>query len=297
MSVVKNKSKIREAVAGCPILEYQDYRLYLSHIYAFLKNNSISYSYIKFSEDLGFKPSNFLRLVIVKDRKLSEKNAQVVAQSLGLVGSQRRYFLCLIDYNNALKLKDRDRLFSDLLAIKKETSPSTLDERHIEYFSSWHHSVIREMVRIGIPDQSSEGIKQQLAFPLRAEAITQSLDKLTELGFIKFDREKGRYETAEDMVATARQVDHLAVVKYHREMLNMASDAITRVDERFRQINALTLGISPEKFGAMKILLDQFIDQLMKFDCPPGEATEVVQVNLQMFPFTDQRSLKDTKDS
>jgi uncharacterized protein (TIGR02147 family) len=297
MAIGKNKSRIRDAVAACQIMEYQDYRLYLSHIYAFLKSNSQSYSYIKFAVDLGFKPSNFLRLVLANDRKLGEKNAQIVAQSLGFAGTDRRYFLCLVDYNNARKLAERDKLFADLLAIKKEASASTLDERHIEYFSSWHHSVIREMIRIGIPDQSSEGIKKQLSFPLRSESVSQSLNKLTELGFIKFDKVSGRYLAADDMIATARQVDHLAVVKYHQEMLNMASEAITRVDEKFRQINALTLGISPEKYGELKLLLDQFVDQLMMFDCPPGEATEVVQVNLQMFPFTDLRSLKRGKDS
>ena len=74
------------------VVNYLDYKEYLKSLYRALKEKKKKYSYIQFSDDLGFSKTNVIHLMIRGKRPLTVKSAKRISQSLGLAGTQKRYF-------------------------------------------------------------------------------------------------------------------------------------------------------------------------------------------------------------
>src|ERR1700730_5835126 len=97
-----------KAAAAVPVVGLLDYREYLQGVYAWLKADLDTYSYLSFAEDLGFSRTNVLHLVINARRPLTLKGAIRVANALQLKGLERRFLETLVHYCNSRKPAERE---------------------------------------------------------------------------------------------------------------------------------------------------------------------------------------------
>lgn len=276
----------QEAAKRLPVTQYLSHRDYLQALYLDLKTRSDAYSYLRFADELGFSMTNLLRLVIVGKRPLTSKAAVKIALALDLHGAERRYWTALVKYGNARLPAERDRLFQLLMTYKTKVQPTELDPLQAEYFSEWYHPVIREMTALAEFNGDPEWIKKRLMFPLRLEQIKRSLELLVQLGVIRFDDGQGRYVRSAERLATDPEVDSLAIVRYHQKMLEIASQSITTVDEAKRDIRAVTVTIPTTLIPLLKGKIEELIASVAALEDQHATGDEVIQVNVQMFPFT-----------
>lgn len=259
---------------------------FLGHLYSLVKSKSFSYSYLDYSEDLGFSRSNVMRLMISGQRPITLKSAERIVHALELTGVDRRYFMILIKYSLCRVISERDDLFKELVSLKTKKSPKVLSPNLAEYFSEWYHPVIREMT--GLKDFSGDPhwIRERLNFGLRLDQIKRSLELLSSLGYIEYLDEDKIWRRSDQKITTDDEVDSLALIRYHQKMIEIGRESLTVLDENQRDIRAATLSVPASLLPILKAKVATWIYEMSELEKSTETADQVVQINVQMFAFT-----------
>jgi uncharacterized protein (TIGR02147 family) len=284
---------LRQVARDLPVTQFLSHRDYLSELYRLIKARGESYSYLKFAADLGFSATNVIRLVIAGQRPLTSKAAEKIAKGLELRGDGRRYWTTLIKYASARLPAERDELFRLLISYKTRAEPAGLRPIEAEYFGEWYHPVVREMTALAGFDGQAEWIKERLGFSLRLEQIKRSLELLAQLGLVRRVPGEQRYARTDQQVVTRAEVDSLAIVRYHQKMIEIGRESITTVPEDQRDIRAVTVTLPSELIPVLKGKIEELVMEIAALEDPSrseARGEQVVQVNVQMFPFTKPAS-------
>ena len=89
------------------IYEYEDYRQFLKGWLAEKITQNSRYSLRGMAHQLGVN-ATYLSQVLRKKRNLSLQMAERIVSPLGLQGSERSYFFCLVQAENAPSLEIKD---------------------------------------------------------------------------------------------------------------------------------------------------------------------------------------------
>ncbi len=291
-----NRPELKKARKEIKVTAFLDYKEYLASLYQSQKSNMRSYSYAQFAEDLGFSKSNVIWLVITGRRKLSGQAVQRILDVLGLSGIERKYFITLVHHNNARLGSVREKYQEQLFDLKTKELLIPDEQEKLEYFGEWYYPVIREMMGSGEFRADPAWIASKLYGKLLPKEIIFSIRLLEKLGLIVYDQDKGRYIQAGGQIKPDRKVGKMASVRFHEKMLDIAKESITRVPSSRRDYNALTLCISEESANKVRELVREFCEKVFELEknaLGQGEADQVYQLNVQLFPFTKSLSEKD----
>lgn len=279
-------SDIARLTANVNPSSFLDYKVYLESLYLAMKTAKGRYSYGKFAEDLGFTASNLLHQIVRGHRPLTLKTAQKIVDALGLKGVEKKYFLGLVQYNNATSVNERESSFHKLVDMKNQVLPTVEDKAWLEFFSEWYHPVVRELV--GLPNFNSdpEWISDQIMPRIRPEQAKKSLELLTNLGLVVFDAATKRYTQTQKRIATGQRVRGIGFTRYHQHMIDMGKESLTRVAGSDRDISAITVSVDEATYQKMKALAHEF--QMKMLDIAEGveNPDRIYQMNIQLFPFT-----------
>jgi len=268
------------------VTHFLHYKEYLSAIYNHIKASSDSYSYLLFSEDLGFTKTNVSWLFITGRRSLTPIATKKISDAVGLKKDERKYFQHLIKYNKARVSADRENHFKKLMELKSKLLDSKESKQALEYFSEWFHPVIREMTNLKGFKAKPEWVKNRLINKLLPKQIKESLVLLEQLGLIKYNNDTGDFESSGESITPEREVEKLAAVRFHQKMIEIAKESLTRVPRERREINALTVSISPEVFEQIKPLIYKLFEEILELENACKDKEDVYQLNVQLFPFT-----------
>ena len=237
--------------------DYMEPSAYLLALYEKSKSLSDSYSYLKYAEDLGFAPTGIMNQIVRGRRPLTLKMAKQIVEAIELSGRERRYFLTLVEYARAADSVERETLFRKLVVIKEE-SIETLQDRHIlSYYSEWFHPVIREMVGAPQFKEDPEWIAARLMPRVRPEQARKSLELLEQLGLIQRNS-AGLLVQTHKSLSTARDVESIAITRYHQQMIEIGKESITRIPGDKRSITAVSIRISPERGKELMDAINEF---------------------------------------
>jgi uncharacterized protein (TIGR02147 family) len=118
-----------------------------------------------------------------------------------------------------------------------------------------------------------------------AEAQT-ALELLFTLGMLVRE-ESGAVRVSDGSLVTPHEVRSLAVHNYHRSMLTRAREALTAFPHTERHFCGVTVAIAPELLPRLKRELDQMQERILDLcDSSTQDRTQVLQVNLNLFPLT-----------
>lgn len=281
-------SSLEQALVEVRPSAFLDYRVFLEHLYRHLKQEAPQYSYQRFAKDLGFGATTVMHQIVRGHRPLTVKAAGGVASALGLDGIEKKYFLALVGFGNAKTSAAREALFHDLLACKREALPEQADRDTLAYFSEWYHPVIWELVASPgfIPDP--KWIAARIVPRLKPEQVRAALELLVKLGLLAHDPATGAYRQTKTRVSTGHRVEGMALVSYHQGMIEHGKAALMRVDGRRRDVSAVTVSVSEETAMKLKSMVHAFQLQLLDEAAKAGSGDQVYQINIQLFPFTDE---------
>ena len=269
-----------------PIFEYTSYRSYLSDVYQSRKSGRSSFSFRLFSRLAGFSSPNFMKLVIDGKRNLSSESIEKIISALRLDTDQAEFFRHLVFLNQSETAQERRHWAESLFQSRFYRKAQPLKHALHSYYSSWYFVAVREL--IATPDfrEDCAWIAQRLRPEITSSEARKALDVLVQLGLARRD-EQGRLVQSESLVTTGDEIASIAVGEFHREMLRKASEAIERFPAAKREVSGVTLGVSEESKLQIKTLLQRFRKDLMEIAARETAPTEVLQVNLQMFPLTE----------
>ena len=267
------------------VFHYLDYRKFLRDWYQHAKNSRGSYSFRSFSKKAGFQSTNFLKLVMDGDRNLTEESVAKFTLALKLNKQEQEFFRNLVFFNQAKTHEQKTFYYQKLLQSKKYSELKPIEKKQYEYYSTWYHPVIRELVISKGHDGSPESIMRQLEPEISITQVEHSLELLEKLGFIEKTK-TGRYRQASSLISTGAEVSSLVIFNYHKLLLSLCQEVMEAAAPARRDVSTMTLGIAKGRISQLKKKIQEFRQEVLKLVGDDNEPDEVVQLNIQLFPLT-----------
>ena len=114
--------------------------------------------------------------------------------------------------------------------------------------------------------------------------IAESLKILLDLGLLV--KTANGFRQKDPLLTTDDEVQDILVKLYHNQMLKLASTALSELSGDQRDFSAVTFAIKRKDFPSLKKHLQLMRKELLDFSASNGEADDIVQVNIQLFPLT-----------
>jgi len=273
---------------GPVIYEYEDYRAYLKAIYEFRNRGKEKFSLRMFGKEAGFSSPNYLKMVMDGDRRLGPEGIRKFIKGLGLKSKEREFFENLVRFNQTESDQDKARYFERMQRNKRYKEIKQLESDQYNYFSHWHNAAIRELIEHPDFKEDPQWIAQTLCPSIKPEQAAEALELLKRLKMIEYNDE-GRLMASESIVASAPQVYSVALANFHQQMLHRASDSVTKIAPKLRDMTSITFALSEKDFADIKKRITQFRRSLLSAYDPKSQAFDrVYQMNFSLFPLSDK---------
>ena len=266
------------------VLQYTNYRVYLRDYYEYKKKTVPAFSLRFFAEKAGLSSHAHLKLTIDGKRNITKNTVVKLIHGLGLESQRAAYFESLVFFNQAQTDADKQVYYAQLLKASPRSKLHKMDKAQFRIFREWHHSAILEMVALKDFRPIPDWISKRLGGLVTPAQVTESLKLLVEVGLLV--KTANGYRQRDPLITTDDEVQDLMVKMYHLQMLKLSATMLSALPGAQRDISALTFSIKREDFPNLKKHLQLMRKELLDFSAKAGEAEEVVQVNIQLYPLT-----------
>jgi len=269
------------------IFEYLAFRLFMRDYYTAAKKNLKRFSHRFFAQEAGFTSSNFLKMVMDGDRNLSPESAVRVAAAMGLSAAESRFFLLLVEFDQAADPDEKARVMESIAATRRFLEAKPIDGMLYEYLSNWYNLAIRELAGRADFQSDPKWIAAQLRPSVSASKAKKSLELLLELGLLEED--EGTVSRGEPSLDAGHEVQVVGVRQFHRQMLERAAASIDDVPAAERDISAITVCVRADTVSELKSKLRDFREKFMAYCDEQSDPDVVYQMNVQLFPLSHMR--------
>jgi uncharacterized protein (TIGR02147 family) len=270
---------------GSEVTRYQDFRKFLHDLYDKRKSDLGRYSFRQFSEDLGFKPTNYVHLVVKGQRNFSLDAINKIKTNLKWTAQQKKYFHNLVLLNQATDEDEKAKYLNELAKVTGKKR-AVINPDQYNYFSNWYIPVLREIVSLKGFVSNLNWMSKKLRPRVEEDLIKKALGILERLNMIK--RIKNRWVQNEEHLTTEQEVTSEMVFNYHKSMLNLSLHAIDHASTQ-RDISAMTMSLSAKQFEWLKQRLIDFRDEIQQeLQDMQDDPSIVGQLNIQLFQVTEE---------
>ena len=266
------------------VLQYTNYRVYLRDYYEYKKKTVPAFSLRFFAEKAGLSSHAHLKLTIDGKRNITKNTVVKLIHGLGLESQRAAYFESLVFFNQAQTDADKQVYYAQLLKASPRSKLHKMDKAQFRIFREWHHSAILEMVALKDFRPIPDWISKRLGGLVTPAQVTESLKLLVEVGLLV--KTANGFRQRDPLITTDDEVQDLMVKMYHLQMLKLSASMLSALPGAQRDVSALTFSIKREDFPNLKKHLQLMRKELLDFSAKAGEAEEVVQVNIQLYPLT-----------
>jgi uncharacterized protein (TIGR02147 family) len=279
-----DKKQLTKAAQRMDLTIFLDPHAAFAAIYETCKSSVPDLTYKSFSEALELGSAN-ANLIATGKRELTIKAAEKIADALELGRDQRKYFVTLAAYMRERQSVHKDALYETLMRLKAKHLPSDTFRKQLEFFQHWYHAAIVELLSLPHAKDDVEWIASCLNPRVSVPEVKNSLKLLESLGYIARDPERGhRFTPTRQVYSTGDEVQGMAFYRFHQQMIDLARLALDEVPYEEREISAITVACTPELRNEMKKRVIAFRKELLTMTNNSNGATEVVQLNFQLFP-------------
>lgn len=273
------------------IYGYLNYRQFLTDWYQAAKEK-YGFSYRVFSRRAGFTSSNIFKLVMEGQRNLTEESIQKFILGLSLSKSEGKYFRLLVLFNQAKEHGMKNAFFQELIQFRQVQDLQPLIADQFEYFSTWYHPVVRELAVAKGFDGTPEWIARRIQPKVSSFQVKQSLDLMKRLRLIEKDPKTSRWRQTNNLVTTGPESDQLIMMNYHQALLHLIQEQVKKIPQANRDVSALTLGVSKDKFPELKKKIQEFRKEILQWVSKEDSPEKVVLMGIQLFPLTKNHNTR-----
>ena len=266
------------------VLQYTNYRVYLRDYYEFKKKTVPAFSLRFFAEKAGLSSHAHLKLTIDGKRNITKNTVVKLIHGLGLQNQRAAYFESLVFFNQAQTDADKQVYYAQILKASPRSKLHKMDAAQFRIFREWHHSAILEMVALRDFRPIPDWISKRLGGLVTPAQVTESLKLLVELGLLV--KTANGFRQRDPLITTDDEVQDMMVKMYHLQMLKLSATMLSDLPAKQRDVSALTFSIRREDFPNLKKHLQLMRKELLDFSAKAGEAEDVVQINIQLYPLT-----------
>jgi uncharacterized protein (TIGR02147 family) len=268
------------------ICEYYDYRRFLADLFAYHKSISSVFSHRYIVDKAGLKSPNVLKNVMVGKRHLSLATAERFAAAFRLTAEERKFFFLLVRFGIAEALTEKEECLREIARIKETSKVSRLGTEYYDVLEKWWHLAIREIVALPDARNSSKWIARAIQPNITPREAALSIRLLRHLGLIEKHGDGWRPVNA--TIRSDAAVTSVKAAHFHRQMIQLGAEAITRFPAAKREISGTTLRIAKSEVPKLKELMRNFRLELLAMAEHSENADEVYQLNFQFFPLVKE---------
>jgi uncharacterized protein (TIGR02147 family) len=272
-----------------PLIEYTDYRVYLKDSLEDRKSAGLPVSNRWFAQKMQVNSTSWLSSLLQGKKNLSKESANKVSSLLKHNPFETRFFETLVFFNQAKTLEKRNFYYQEIVSLKKNISVKKLEPDQYDFYSTWHHSVVRSYIGMHGFDGDYAMLGSMISPPITAAQAKKSVELLLQLGLIAVN-DRGEYKLTDHAISTGSEVRSLAVSNFHLETMRLAQEAIDRYHHPERNIAGMTLGISEKSYEKIQALLLETRKKIVEIANNDETADRVYQVNFQTFPLSRKKN-------
>ena len=268
------------------VLTYTGYRQYIADYYADKKAKS-AFTWQEFARAAGFSSPVYLKYVSEGKFNLSEAAVERVASAMHLADFEREYFREMVRFDHAKTDKAKKESFQKLMAMAESRKAKIIEADAFRYFDSWKNPVLRELAP-SMPGAKPLALAKACRPKVSAAEVSESLNFLVKANLLQKD-EEGNYKQTDKVVTTGpMEVTPVVVRGLHRQMGEIALEAIEGVPQDERHFSGVTLGITQNAYNEIVAEINAFRKKIIEIATRENETDEVYRLNIQFFPMTNK---------
>ena len=271
------------------VFAYLDFRALLRDFYVRQKAGRRGFSYRAFARRAGLASPNHLKRVMDGERNLTTRSVAQYCKAMGLEGESAQYFAALVAFNQASTHEEREAAYERLLSFRGYRRTQHIDARYAEYHSHWFIPVVREMAQRADFRLNPRWIAAHTRPAIKVSEAARALEVLRDLQMLEVDPDGVIRQTA-PVVSTGKETANIHVAKYHREMLELAADAMTTMSADERYLSGLTFCVQPDGFRRIQERVQRFRNELIAILAEEEGGQEVLHLGIQLFPVSGAES-------
>jgi uncharacterized protein (TIGR02147 family) len=276
-----------KAAQNFDIYRYTDYRFLLRDYYIYQKKEVRSFSFRYFAVKSGVSASMY-KDIIAGRRRLSLPVMEKYAAAMSLTPKETEYFGAVVQFINSKSNDEKNQHFSRMLRLRGNSAVKFIDEKQYEFFRSWYHSALREMVTLADFREDYEWIAKRCCPRITAAQAKKSIEIMLQLGILRRN-EQGKLEPTDAVISSEYEMKSFVLRNFHTEMLGLAKGALERFEPNEREISSLTLGVSQKGYEKIKERIRTFKQELLSMVIEDTSNSETVcQCNFQLFPLIEK---------
>lgn len=265
------------------VYNYQDPRLYLLDSLEKKQEIDSSYSVRRWSKEMGLKSHSLLVMLLQGKRNLRIQHCEFLRKGLDLSKLEEAYFQTLIQYQNAQSLEEKKLISSFLSDMNPGHDFKSKEVSEFIVISNWIYMAILAMTEL----KSFKGTEDEVYFLLGGKAskseIRSAIIRLMDLELLKWD-ESNKLAPTFNKITTRDDIQNEGAREYHKQVLNLAKDALEEQSLNEREFQSFTMAIPKEKIPLAKEMIRKFRAKLSKTVSNNGDY--VYQTSIQFFRLT-----------
>jgi uncharacterized protein (TIGR02147 family) len=268
------------------VFDYTSFRKWMKEYIEARREIDASFSYRAAARKFGFASPNYLQQVIDGKRNLSEKSISQIAGACKIGKKASHYFSLLVRFAQTEDFTDKNRLFSEIIRSRTQSSVIKIIADQWEYYNEWYHCVVRELVAgLAMDSMDYAAIARRVYPAILPKQVKKSIEMLFKRGFIRAN-DSGILEQSSPLIATDRETQSILIRNFHRKMLGIARDSLATVPPEKREISSITMKISRNGFDRVKRRIQDFKEELMQIIKDDENTDRVYQANFTLFPLS-----------
>ncbi len=268
------------------IYDYLDYRKYLKNLLKEKKAENVKFSHRYILGRMNIASSSYLLNIIAGKYGLNIKRVSQLGGILGLSSGEINYFKKLVYFDKAKSADEKNDYYQQIMDYRKR-KVAFISGKHFSLFSKWYFVVVREMLHI-ISFKDDYGLLAKLVTPqITVDEATEAITSLEYLGLIARNID-GFFKPIDNAISTGDDITQLEVTKYHEKVITLSLSALGVVPLREREISAMTLSISEDKFQLIKLEIQEFRRKILQIASNDSNPQRVYHCNFQFFPGSEK---------
>lgn len=240
-----------------------------------------SYSLRSFARDLSIT-SSWLSEVLNGKKGISSEKAKAICYSLGLSSVESKLFQLSVKAAHSRSEKDRKQAVIELKNFRAgKSSLKKLSNDEFRPMSDWYYLAILELTELPECEHSLEWFAKKLNLPLKlvSSAITRLLDQ----GHLVFENKVFRAVNTES--STTFDIPSDMIKKYHRQIMDQASQALQEQPVQQRDFLNMTLAFDIERAEEAQKVLRKFQQEFAEKFYPENSENKnsVYQLSMHFF--------------
>jgi uncharacterized protein (TIGR02147 family) len=227
-------------------------------------------------------------MVMQGKRNLTEDSLIKFAAGLELNKQEEEYFRNLVFLNQAQTPDIKNSYLKQMLRSKKVRQMKRIERQHYEYYSTWYHPVVRELVVAKGCSGTPEEVAEKIAPPITTAQAAKSIALLESLGFIQ-KTESGKWRQSSSIISTSPELEPVVIHNYHKAILDLAKSRMDALPSEQQQSFCMTLGIHKDRIPQLRAKLREFQSEIFKLVSEDINPEEVVLLNVNLFPVTQPK--------